>query len=281
MTRLVALLGDPVAHSLSPGMQNAAFEALELDLRYLAFRVEAARFAEALGGLAALEAVGTNVTVPHKERAFALVEAHTSEAACCGAVNVVTFHGGRTVGHNTDVVGIRSALALLDAKQGSALLLGAGGAARAAAVVLVEQGFSPLHIAVRDLQKGQRFAEDLTVRRPQTAVELHPLDALPGGCALVVNATTLGLPGNPFPPSLLQDVLAAGGVGGTVLDLVYAPGGTPLATAATERGLRALDGTDVLLEQGAASFTLFTGRPAPLDVMATALGRHVATRFPS
>lgn len=271
MTRLAALLGDPVGHSLSPRMHDAAFEALGLDLRYLAFRVDAAHFPEALRGLRALGAAGVNVTVPHKERAFALADEVTPEGARCGAVNVVTFEEGRMVGHNTDGTAIRGALEDLGAPGGPALLLGTGGAARAAAGALADRGANPVYIAGRDLEKGQRFVRDLSSRGVQAPFEAVSPGALPGGCAVVVHATSLGLPATPLPAPFLGALLGALREGGALLDLVYAPGGTALVTAARERGLNARDGTGVLLRQGAESFTRFTGLPAPVEIMAKAL----------
>jgi len=272
MTGLVALLGDPVSHSLSPRMHHAAFKALGLDLRYLAFRVDAAHFSEALRGLKALGAAGVNVTVPHKERAFALADEVTPEGVRCGAVNAVTFERGSLVGHNTDSAAIRGALEDLGALGGPALLLGTGGAARAAAGALADRGADPVYIAGRDLEKGKNLVRELVSRGVRANFEVVPLDALPGNCPLGVHATSLGLPENPLPPPLLEAMLGALREGGTLLDLVYAPGGTPLVAAARRRGLNARDGTEVLLRQGAASFTLFTGKAAPLGAMARALG---------
>ncbi|HQF92226.1 MAG TPA: shikimate dehydrogenase [Synergistaceae bacterium] len=272
MTGLVALLGDPVSHSLSPRMHHAAFEALGLDLRYLAFRVDAAHFPEALRGLRALGAVGANVTVPHKERAFALVDEVSPEAVQCGAVNAVTFDRGRAVGHNTDGRAIRETLESLGAPEGPALLLGTGGVARAAAGALADRGADPVYIAGRDLEKGKNLVRELVSRGIRANFEVVPLDALPGNCLLGVHATSLGLPENPFPPTILEAMMGALREGGALLDLVYSPGGTPLVAAARRRGLNARDGTEVLLRQGAASFTLFTGKAAPLRAMARALG---------
>ncbi len=272
MTGLVALLGDPVSHSLSPRMHHAAFEALGLDLRYMPFRVEAAQFPEALRGLRALGAVGANVTVPHKERAFALADEVSPESVRCGAVNAVVFDRGRAVGHNTDGRAIREVLEGLGAPEGPALLLGTGGVARAAAGALADRGADPVFIAGRDLEKGKNLVRELVSRGVRANFEVVPLDALPGNCSLGVHATSLGLPENPLPPPLLEAMLRALREGGTLLDLVYAPGGTPLVAAARRRGLNAQDGTEVLLRQGAASFTLFTGKAAPLGAMARALG---------
>lgn len=272
MTLLAALLGDPVEHSLSPAMQNAAFKALDLDLCYVSFKVDPARFAEALKGLGALGAVGANVTVPHKERAFGMMDAVSPEAVRCGAVNVVTFEEGGLMGSNTDVGAIRGAIKSLEAPRGRALLLGSGGAARAAAVALVDEGFGPLWVAVRHRDRGLRFAEDIAERNGIDVPEVVPMDALPEGWVLAVNATPLGLPGVPYPKHFLEAVALGGALGGAVLDLVYAPGGTPFAAAVPRPGCRGTDGREVLWRQGAASFERFTGCPAPEMVMRAALG---------
>ncbi len=218
-TRLVALLGHPVAHSLSPRMQNAAFATLALDLAYAAFDVEPDRFEEAVRALAELGFAGANVTAPHKQAAARVAGGELP------SVNTLVFRDGAIEGHSTDA----AVLAGLDT--GSAAILGDGGAAAA------------FRQALPDARVFARRGD-------------WPPDV--DGVALVVNAT-----------SARDEVLVRVGPGQTLVDLPY-PGSATAATA-REAGATVLDGLDVLVAQGAASFELWTGLPAPVDVMRAAV----------
>lgn len=271
-TRLACLLGNPVGHSLSPAMHNAAFRHLGLDINYMAFRVEPECLVQALQGLKALGCIGANVTVPYKEEAFSLVDWLDPSVRELGVVNTVVFRGGAACGYNTDVAGVRGAIRLLAPKEKSALLLGAGGAGRAAALVLAREGFSPLRISNRDEGRARRLAEDMAAIVGRPVAEVIPWGEVPRTApGLLVNATSLGLAANPWPEELLDRYLTSVGQG-RVLDLVYSPRGeTPLVEAARAKGLEAQGGEEVLLRQGAEAFRLFTGVEAPLEVMRTAL----------
>ncbi len=271
-TGLICLLGNPVGHSLSPIMHNAAFIHLGLDMRYMAFCVERGRFPEALRGLKAMGCLGINVTVPYKEEAFLLSERLDPSALETGSVNTVIFRDGVTFGCNTDLIGVRDAVYLLAPDQKSALLLGAGGAGRAAALALAREGFSPLGISNRNTERSVRLVNDLASIIGHPVAEVIPwgetMSAPPG---VLVNATSLGLDGTPWPEGLLKKYLA-GMDSGKVLDLVYTSHGeTPLVGAARAKYLDAQGGEEVLLRQGAEAFRLFTGHEAPLEVMRRAL----------
>ena len=272
--RLVGLLGDPVAHTLSPAMQNAAFQALGAHCRYLAFRVSAENFESAIQGLSALGAVGSNITVPHKERAFRWVRRLDPSAAGTGAVNTVLFSEEGAVGYNTDVAGIRTALAALSPRKGSALILGSGGAARAAVCALQDEGFAHIGIMNRTRERAETLRTQFfptSLRKPPTCEVLSFGEAPSFTHDLLVNTTSLGMHGAPWPEELLDTVVSAA-KGGAVLDLVYARGGeTPLCERARISGIRALSGQEVLLHQGTAAFKLFTGLAAPVEVMKEAL----------
>lgn len=271
-TGLICLLGNPVGHSLSPVMHNAAFMHLGLDMRYMAFCVERGRFPEALRGLKTMGCLGVNVTVPYKEEAFLLAERLDPSALGTRAVNTMIFRDGVTCGCNTDVIGVRDAVNLLAPGERSALLLGAGGAGRAAALALAREGFCPLGISNRNSERAVKLVDDLasTIGHPVAEVIPwgEPMSPAPG---ILVNATSLGLNGNRWPEDLLKNYLT-GMDSGKVLDLVYTSHGeTPLIASARAKGLDAQGGEEVLLRQGAEAFRLFTGHEAPIEVMRRAL----------
>jgi shikimate dehydrogenase len=266
-TRLLAVLGDPVAHSLSPYMHNAACRALGLDAAYVALRVPAATVSDVLRALAAVGAAG-NVTVPHKEAVERSVARKTELCARTGACNTFWTDAGELVGDNTDVAGIRQALRQLDVNGGERwLVIGTGGSARAVAVAASE---AKAELAVRSRDRGR--AEAFAAWAEGIGVRATPAKAR-ADADVAINATPLGLRSGdalPAEPQDLPGVRAA-------LDLVYAAGGTPWVRALAERGLRAADGRDVLVHQGAAAFARFfpEHRP-PLEVMRAAVARALA-----
>jgi shikimate dehydrogenase len=271
MTRLIALLGDPVAHSLSPRIQDAAMEARGLDGRYLALRCNGEDFPGLLRGIARSGGAG-NVTLPHKEQARTTVEEATPEARRTGAVNTFWLEDGRIFGDNTDVEGVRGALSVLlegRAPGGRVLLLGAGGAARASVVALLDQDVDRIEILNRTRERALGLAGDLGAG--DSAQRIRVLDG-PGDVQgqswdLVIQATRLGLSdGDPLP----LDLESPARVGG-LLDLVYGPRETPLVRRARELGIPAADGGEMLVAQGAAAFRRWWGAEAPLEVMRRAL----------
>lgn len=280
-TRLIGLLGNPVSHSLSPAMQNAALRKLGFDATYLAFPVEREDLSRALEGLKALKALGTNVTIPFKEEAFRLVDGIDPDAEVLGAVNTVVFRNGRTLGYNTDVHGTAKALEALAPKERSAaLLLGAGGAGRGAALALLRAGFSPIYLANRHAERAEKLARDLGSEAESGQLRVVPWEGTPPeSFGLLVNTTSLGLGENLWPYESLDRFLSAGTRGKLkVLDLVYGPHGeTQLTVEAWKRDIPAIDGMEALLHQGAASFRLFTGLEAPVDVMRRALRKMRGT----
>jgi shikimate dehydrogenase len=259
-TRVVGIIGDPVGHSRSPAMHNAAFDALGLDWVYVAFPVPRGEGAAAVRTVATLGLAGLNVTMPHKADAAAACDDLSSEAAALGAVNTVVNADGTLAGHSTDGDGFLRALddeGIAVAGQ-RAVVVGAGGAGRAITHALARVG---AHVTV-------------AARRPDAARSAASL--APGGVAvgldelaverfeLVVNATPIGMDGEPppFDAALLHD-------GQFVFDTVY-PVETPLLRAARARGLRAAGGLGMLVHQGALSFSLWTGVEPPLEVMRAA-----------
>lgn len=270
-TRVVGVIGDPVAHSLSPTLHNAAFEALGLDWVYVAFPVSRGRGAEAVAAVSALGLAGLNVTMPHKEDVAAACDEVTADAATLRSANtVVALPNGRALGDSTDGPGFLDALAdeKVDVDGKQVLVLGAGGAARAVILALGRAG-AMVTVAAR----RPEAAESATALAP--GAQAIPFGAVdPSPYPLVVNATPLGMSGGdplPVDPEALH-------AGQAVVDLVYHPADTPLLTAARSQGALAVNGLGMLLHQAARSFTLWTGRAAPIDAMRAAVTATLAQR---
>ncbi|MBI3982739.1 MAG: shikimate dehydrogenase [Gemmatimonadetes bacterium] len=258
-SRLLVVLGDPVRHSVSPAMHNAAIRALGLDAVYVPLQVETVALAHVIRGLEAVGVAG-NVTVPHKLAAAQLLIRLTGIAKSLGAVNTFWAEGGRLVGDNTDVPGLLDVLATL----GSGdvwLVAGTGGAARAVAGAAKERS-ALLLVRSRETPRAAAFA----AWAREIGVHALPDDGRPVGIA--INATPVGLKaddGAPIPDSRLDGIPAA-------LDLVYAPGETPWTRSCRARGLRAADGRRLLVAQGAHAFErFFPDHRAPREVMAAAV----------
>jgi len=263
-TRLLAVLGDPVAHSLSPSMHNAAIRVLGLDAVYVALRTPAPALATVLAALAGVGGAG-NVTVPHKEAAERCVAQKTDVCARVGACNTFWTEHGALVGDNTDVAGILAALRQLGADgAGSWLLVGTGGAARAVAVAAAAAN-ADLHVLSRDAARARDFAA--WARGHGTRAEAARGKLEPD---IAINATPAGLKDSdplPLDPESAARLHAA-------LDLVYAPGGTRWVRTLIAAGVRAQDGREVLVHQGAAAFSrFFPEQAAPLEVMRAAVNR--------
>lgn len=271
--RLFGVLGDPVDHSLSPAMQNAAFAATGLPHVYLRFRVPAARLPGAVREAKALRMGGLNLTVPLKEAVLPLLDGLTPEAERIGAVNTVVFGpDGRTRGDNTDGEGFLRALrGHVRVRGARTVLIGAGGSARAVGVALARAGAAGITIANRTPSRADRLAERLGRLGGGTAIGTISLAALARGAglddaSLVVNATPAGLGA-----STIAIRPAATPRGCLFVDLVYARRPTPFLAAAARGGRRTLDGGHMLLHQGALAFEAWTGRRAPRAAMARAL----------
>lgn len=271
---MVGIIGRPVAHSLSPAIHNAAFAALGLDWVYVPLPVAADALEAAVHGLRSLGLRGANVTVPYKGAVVPFLDRLEGDAALLEAVNTIAVANGELVGHNTDVEGVRAAVTSVcgaSLRGAPALVLGAGGAARAVALALARQGMR-LTIVNRTAVAAERLATLVTAAVPGAACVLLPPESLDGPLvaaqALVVNATTLGMAGHGKVPAALADTLSARQV---AFDVVYAPGGTRFLDQAQARGARVIDGREMLLSQAAAAFEVWTGRRAPLDAMRAAV----------
>ena len=260
-TRLAAVIGSPVRHSMSPTIHNAAFAALGLDWAYLAFEVAPGQAARALDAMRTLGLGGLSVTMPHKLDVAAAVDELTPAAAALGAANtVVPLGDGRLLGDNTDGAGFVDSLRAAGVEPAGrrVVLVGAGGAARAVAVALAAVGVTDLAVVNRTPERAIAVAAlaGAVGRVGDAAADLAAAD-------LIVNATSVGMGasgGLPFDPAGLH-------AGQAVADLVYHPLETPLLAAARAAGATPVDGLGMLVHQAARQFTRWTGREAPLGAM--------------
>jgi shikimate dehydrogenase len=272
MTDTIALLGHPVAHSISPRFQQAALDALAVNARYEAWDVLPQDIGVALERLRARSMLGANVTIPHKEAVARLVERPDALVERMGAANTIVRQDGALSATNTDVAGILRSLqeAGVDVYRQKVVLLGAGGAARAVVVALRRAGAAHLAIANRTPQRAVAIAELSGDELPTSVVPLDPDDPTlreaVAAAALVINATSLGMLHGPdeHATPLPRDAFVHGQA---ALDLVYIPERTPFLAAAEAAGAQAVGGLTMLVYQGAESFRLWTGLAAPVDVM--------------
>jgi shikimate dehydrogenase len=272
-TRVAGVMGWPIDHSLSPVIHNAAYQALGLDWVYVALPVEPEAVGAAVAGLAALGFVGANVTMPHKEAVADVVDRLSDDARRLRAVNTIEIVSGEIVGHNTDAPGFGRFLerdAGFDASGRTALLFGAGGAARACALALARAGLARLVVALREPARARALAAAL--EGLDITVEIVAFDdAAATSVDLVVNATPLGVHGEDLPlPALGPSTLA--------VDLLYRPAATPMQLAVRRAGGMAFGGLGLLLQQAALAFELWTGQPAPLEAMSAAALAAIPSR---
>lgn len=271
-TKLLALIGDPVGHSLSPAMHNAAFAADGLDFVYVALNVGADDLPAAVRGAAALGLRGFNVTMPHKRAMVSLVDELDEGARISGAVNTVVIEGQTLRGFNTDGPGMVEACREADVRlegQG-VVLLGAGGAAASIAAAFCDEGIGELHIVNRNLEHATALADKLHEAGKRVEIQTHPIGALDGTvrAPIIVNTTPLGMRDGdplPLPPEYL-------GGDTTLVDAVYRPGAeTALVRQARERGASVVTGQRMLLYQGVLAQRLWTGRRPNVEAMDRAL----------
>jgi shikimate dehydrogenase len=249
---LAGVLGFPVAHSRSPAMMNAAFAKLGLDWRYVRLPVPPERFAETARALPASGYRGANVTIPHKLAARALADELTPAAAAIGAANTLSFEDGRVLADNTDAGGLLDALGE-DPRGRSALVLGAGGAGRAAVWALRGAG-AEVAVWNRTPERARDLAREMGVEHAERSQR---------SADILVNATSLGLHGEDLPAELELELEPAP----LVVELVYGAAPTALTRWAEATGAQVVDGLEVLVRQGARSLEGWTGRPAPLAAM--------------
>jgi len=272
MTKRIVLIGHPVAHSLSAAMQQAAFDHLGIDAAYELWDRPPAQLAEAIAELRTDDFLGANLTIPHKERVVPLVDRQTEEAHATGAINTLTKEGKKLVGHNTDVAGFKVGLDKLVGRQKMprhAVVLGAGGGARAVVHSLIREGFQRVIVFNRHLHRGEQLVKYFGRSASHMDLRAMPwhesiIEAELSKAKVLINATSIGLAEDvsPIPAEIITPDLL-------VLDLIYKQ--TKLLRDAISAGCTTSDGEIMLLNQGAAAFTLWTGQPAPIEVMHEAL----------
>lgn len=273
-TQFCGVIGNPVEHSLSPAIHNAAFQGLGLNFVYLAWRVE--QVSDAIRGLRALGNFrGASVTIPHKVSVLPLLDTVESTARQIGAINTIVSENGRLTGYNTDATGALRAL-----REGGATLmgqtvtvLGSGGAARAIAFALAAEGnLERLDLLGIDETERKTLAADLRSKTPMTVNDMHldedVLRKVLDQSRVLIHCTPIGMSPKVqetcVPPALLHPAL-------TVMDIVYNPRETQLLRHARAAGCRTIPGSEMFLHQAAAQFELWTNRPAPTDVMRAVL----------
>ncbi|MGD0779410.1 MAG: shikimate dehydrogenase [Dehalococcoidales bacterium] len=268
-TKICALIGDPVEHTMSPVMHNAAYQKLGLDFVYIAFQVKPEELPQAVAGLKALNIAGFNVTIPHKVAVMPLLDSLDPLAEKIGAVNTVVNDSGKLKGYNTDAEGFYRALTEHDfnPKNKKVVVLGAGGASRAITYILAREGAS---LTILNRQQELDWAEDIAqlIREDFSSevkvLELGHLDEVLPGVELLVNATSVGMSpttnASAVPAKLLAKIPL-------VFDIVYNPMKTKLLKEAAAAGAQTIGGVDMLAWQGALAFEKWTGRLAPIDLM--------------
>lgn len=272
-TNLLGIIGNPVAHSLSPLMHNAAFRSLGLDWEYVPLPVQSHRVNDALKGLIALGFRGANVTVPHKERVIPFLSEFSEDAAAIGAVNTLVVDDERLLGFNTDWTGFLNHVSEsgFDVSGTKALVLGSGGSARAVVYALCSRG-AEVAIYSRNSETAEAIVKDVSKRFGNCHMTFAPLENLRQLAAmpdLVVNTTPVGMhphveqcpwpQGVPFPRCKLA------------YDLVYDPKRTKFMELAEKSGAEAVNGLGMLVHQAAAAFRIWTGLEPPIDVMKKAV----------
>jgi len=284
-TKILGIIGNPVSHSLSPVMHNAAIASMGLDYIYVPFAVEINNLATAVKGLEAIASVvGFNLTIPHKQEIIPFLDEITDIAKAVGAVNTVKRGDRGWIGTNTDVHGFLVPLHAIkrDWQNIQAVILGSGGAAKAAVVGCFELGCGVVHVIGRDLLKLKEFHQTIADQSEVGDLQMHTwsdLENLLPQAGLVINTTPIGMGSDLGSPLTLQQLglmpnldSALGSDRAIAYDLIYTPRPTKFLQMAEAQGLIPLDGLTMLLHQGAIALEFWTGQAAPIAVMAEALG---------
>ena len=282
-TKILGVMGFPVSHSLSPVMHNAAIAAMGVDYVYVPFPIPVEQLPAAIAGLKAVQSVqGFNLTIPHKVEVMPLLDEVLPIAKAVGAVNTVRRVGERWVGTNTDVAGFLEPLKKLNCDWANtpALILGSGGAAKAVVAACLELGCSVIHVVGRDPKKMKKFHGAMTSQLHDYNLRIHPWVSIPHlleVAGIVINATPIGMASDQNTPisetemNLLADHAIA-------YDLIYTPRPTKFLQIAAARGLKAIDGLEMLINQGAIGLEFWLEQTVPIEIMRQALLQHLDTK---
>ena len=269
MSNTYAVIGDPIDHSLSPNIHNAAFRHLELDHTYIAYKIPAGELAAGIDALKTIKIAGFNVTIPHKIEMMELLDETDTTCKVIGAVNTVLNDNGKLKGYNTDMIGFLNPIKKknLVIKDSQVLLLGAGGAARAIVTAMVKEKASKITIANRTRENANKLADFAKkIGGNVDTVSIHDANELIADYKFIINSTSIGMRNEPSPIStenISKDSI--------VYDIVYQPINTDLIKKSKENGATIIYGYEMLLSQAACSFEIWHKTEAPYDVMKKAL----------
>lgn len=280
-TRLLGVIGDPVSHSRSPVMHNAAIAHLGVDYVYLPLPVKAAQLRTALDGFAAINLQGFNITIPHKQSVIPLLTEVSDAARAIGAVNTVWRTDSGWSGTNTDVEGFKSPLAALERNWSTTqtVVLGNGGAARAVVVACAHLGCPTIQVVGRNPDKLAAFQKSWEHSFVEPLLTVHPWDALDHflpSAGLIVNTTPVGMAHDASASPLSPALVALISPDAIAYDLIYTPRPTRFLREAGEQGAIAIDGLEMLVQQGAAALRIWLGQEVPVEIMRDSLLRQIS-----
>ncbi|MFW6358589.1 MAG: shikimate dehydrogenase [Chroococcales cyanobacterium] len=278
-TKLLGVIGNPVTHSLSPVMHNAAIAALNVDYVYLAFPVKPEALATAIAGFEAIELVGFNITIPHKQTIMPLLSDISPAAKMIGAVNTVWRTETGWYGTNTDVNGFIAPLKTLerDWSQVTPVILGNGGAARAVVVGCHQLGCPQICVVGRNQSKLEHFKQSWENTPIEGALSVHSWDELSGlvsKTGLLVNTTPVGMSPQIEQSPVAENVMVQLSENAIAYDLIYNPRPTLFLKQAAQQGAMAIDGLEMLVQQGAAALEIWLRQPIPVDIMRQSLNKE-------
>lgn len=276
-TKKLGILGWPVGHSLSPLMQNAAFESLHLDYVYIPLPVQPENLAQAVAGLKAMEFIGANVTIPHKVTIMPYLDEIDSSAQLVGAVNTIVIKNGKSIGYNTDAQGFIQSLIAKNVTivDKTAAILGAGGAAKAVVSGLIQHGIHQIIIGARNPIKAQEFINGFPYVTNITSCDWHEdiFNSRIKHCDILINCTPIGMSADKKEePPIPWDNL---NINTVVCDLIYNPPITQFLKSAQTRGHKIINGAGMLLEQGVLAFEIWTGKSGSRQIMSKILSKYI------
>jgi len=269
MADTYAVIGDPIDHSLSPNIHNAAFRHLKLDHSYIAYKISAGELAAGIDSLKKIKIAGFNVTIPHKIEIMKFLDDMDTTSKVIGAVNTVSNENGKLKGYNTDMIGFLDPIKKknLAIKDSQVLLLGAGGAARAIVTAMIKEKASKITIVNRTQENANKLADFAKkIGGNADAVSIQKANELVGDYKFIINSTSIGMKNEPSPISTRN--ISKNSV---VYDIVYQPINTDLIKKSKENGATIIYGYEMLLSQAACSFEIWHKMQAPYDVMKKAL----------